>query len=115
MSNSVTNTVGERYFLKAQRIEEPRRRFLQEFDLLSFYAEHRYNRYFAGWTLKKLCNAKPEEAAACAQIVYKIHLMYRDCYNGKSEVINDFARHCDAGDYQKALASIRNANREGRL
>lgn len=115
VGTSTTNTVGKKFFLKSQLIEAPRREFLQRHRLLQFYAEHRYNRYFTGWILKALCRAKPEEEEACARIVYEMHLMYQDCYDGKSRVINDFAKHCQAGQYGQALSAVRQANQEGRL
>ena len=115
VGSSTTNTVGKNFFLKSQRIEAPRRKFLQEFRLLQFYAEHRYNRYFSGWILKALCRAKPEDEVECARIVYEMHQLYRDRYDGKSRVINDFSKHCRAGNYRQALAVIRRANQEGRL
>lgn len=114
-SNSVTNSIGKRYFEKCRLIEEPRRKFLRQHDLLQFYAEHRYNYYFTGWVLKALCRAKPEDEEACTQIVYEMHKMYLDCYDGNSPVINEFAMYCNAGQYDQALAYIRQANQERKL
>ncbi len=115
VSSSVTNSIGKRYFEKLSLIVGPRREFLQKFDLLQFYAEHRYNNYFAGWVLRRLCLAKLEDEEACAQIVYEMHKMYLDCYDGKNQIINEFAAHCDAGRYGQALAVIRQARQEGKL
>lgn len=114
-SNSVTNSIGKHYFEKCRLIEEPRRKFLQEHDLLEFYAKHRYNYYFSGWLLKSLCRAKPEDEEACTQIVYEMHRIYSDCYDGNSPVINEFSMYCGAGQYDRALAHVRQANQEGRL
>lgn len=114
-SNSVTNSIGKNYFEKCRLIEGPRRKFLQEHDLLEFYAQYRYNYYFSGWLLKSLCRAKPEDEEACTKIVYEMHKMYLDCYDGNSPVINEFAMYCNAGQYDQALAYIRQANQERKL
>lgn len=115
VNNSTTNSIGKRYFEKCRMIEGPRRKFLQDHDLLQFYAERRYNRYFPGWVLDHLCRAKPEDEEECARIVYEMHQMYQDCYNGKSRIINEFAKYCGNGEYGKALETIRKARQEERL
>ena len=98
VEGSTVNSIGKRFFEKYYLIEGPRREALEKYGVLGLYMKQRYNYYFINWTLKKLSQAKNEEADECAEIVYKMHKIYEDVYLNNSKVINEFVEKCE-NDY----------------
>ena len=94
VEGSTVNSIGKRFFEKYYLIEGPRRKALEKYGVLDLYMKQRYNYYFINWTLKKLSQAKKEEADECAEIVYKMHKIYEDVYLNNSKVINEFVETC---------------------
>ncbi|MCQ4637212.1 glycosyltransferase [Anaerovorax odorimutans] len=106
-SGSIVNSINISFYKKYFAIEEPRKSFLEQHGLLNDYMNKKFNSYFENWTLQHLIYLKGNDIEASIIIVKKIFDLYRDNYNGKSEIINHFVDLCDRKELIKAQEYIK--------
>ncbi len=106
-SDSVVNSVNEKFFKRYLAIEEPRKELLQENNLIDTYMKNRFSSYFLNWDLKHLSLVCNEDLISAAQDVEKMFDIYSSYYLNDNEVINKFITLCKEKKYDDAVEFIR--------
>lgn len=106
-AGSVTNSVGPRFFEKQLAMQKPKLDWLVEQQLIDDFMDRRYNYYTRNWLFQKLSIAS--EPGQCAQIVKQMLDVFAPYYQDTDDLINEFTRLCENGDYDGAARTVRDA------
>lgn len=101
VSNSVTNTISKKFFMRYLILEKERYKFLKNEKLLEIYIAQRFNYYFVNWYLKRVPRLNEDDLKDGLDTLYEIYSIYKNKLKDKSEPIIIFEKCIEKGEYNK--------------
>ena len=99
VSNSVTNTISEKFFSKYLILEKERLSFLKSNNLLNIYMRDRFNFYFIRWYLARVPRIDSDQIAPALSTLYKIYKLYEPYIKDRDPVLTKFDKFMKKEDY----------------
>ena len=104
--DSIVNAVSENFFIKHDRTEVVRVKWLRETGLLDDYMRKRFTGYVTGWYFQKLASVMPENRGACCRkLLETLNLYDNPNPNGDSR-IREFIDLTHKGEYEQLFETV---------
>ena len=107
VSNSVTNTISEKFFMKYLILEKERLKFLKSNNLLDVYMRDRFNFYFSRWYLARIPRIDPSQIETALAVLYEIYKLYEPYITVRDETLALYKKYMEKEKYNELIDYIK--------
>lgn len=108
VSNSVTNTISEKFYSKYLILEKERLKFLKTNKLLDVYMRDRFNFYFTRWYLSRVPRIEHQQVKPALEVLYEIYKLYAPYIKEKDDILIKYQKCMEKGKYFDLIKYLQN-------